>query len=407
MGQFRAFLRVAHDLDPGLAPGGKSAEGLGPVTVEGYEKMIRKFVRDTGEVFPRSQSVASAIMSFHQKGTSFSHIRNFRVAAEWYMKFWGCPIHLLKSKRPQRAIREFLTQEEVRTLFKACRSLRETAIVATLAYSGIRSRELSRLNVSDVDFDHANLLVRDGKGLKDRIVFISQRCCQVLRAYIRGTQRGAQDILFSNDPAILRRTLRRVAKRSGISKRIHPHIFRHSLATNLLMNGCDLLTIQKELGHSSIKTTLLYLQFTPEMFRQKYDAFCPRYLEEGTSQRSTQNVGSSAVAPIPHLGPEVSASWRNGRRNRDGFLPIHERQRQGMAYLRTHGSMTNRVYRDMTGVTAKTAYLDLLDLCGHQTIRREGHGRSARYIRWDALSNLQHGQPPLSHALGLEDGRGD
>lgn len=152
MREFRTFLRVAHNPDPGLGPGGKGAEGLSPVTVEGYEKMIRKFVRDTGEAFPGSQSITDAIMSFHQKGASFSHIRNFRVAAEWYMKFWGYPLHLLKSKKPQRAIREFLTEEEVRTLFKACRNLRETAIVATLAYSGIRSREQSRLMVSDVDF---------------------------------------------------------------------------------------------------------------------------------------------------------------------------------------------------------------------------------------------------------------
>lgn len=380
---FCAFLRVAHDPDPGPEASARGGVGLGPVTVEGYEKMIRKFIKDTGEVFPHPQSITDAIMSFHQKGMSFSHIRNFRIAAQWYMKFWGTPIRLLKSRKPKRVIRDFLTQEEVRALLKACRSLRETAMVATLAYSGLRSRELSRLTVSDVDFDHDNLLVRDGKGLKDRIVFISQRCGEILRTYIQQTQKAAQDLLFSNDPGIMRRTLGRIAKRSGLAKRIHPHIFRHNLATNLLMNGCDLLTIQKELGHSSIKTTLLYLQFTPEMFRRKYDAFCPRYLEEAE----------------PHLGPGAPVSWRNGRCNGKDLHPIHARQKQGTGYLQTHDAMTNRVYRAMTGVTAKTAYLDLLDLCRRQTILREGSGRGARYIRGDAPLIAQTGSMTIPDEL--------
>jgi len=198
MDEFSAFLRVAHDGPSAPSePSGPcraqelpvrfqnlAPEGLGPVTVEGYIKMLRKFVRDTGEICPCRETITAAMMSFHKREMSFSHVRNFRVAMEWYMKFWDDPIQLLKAKKPQRAIREFLTEEEVRKLLSATKNLREQAIVATLAYSGVRAKELCRLKPSDVSFENKNILVREGKGLKDRIVCISAGCMEILRKYI-------------------------------------------------------------------------------------------------------------------------------------------------------------------------------------------------------------------------------
>jgi integrase len=211
MRDFASFLRVAHEPSSlarlqQTAPSpygsaGRQRDALGPVTVEGYLKMIGKFVRDTGEIFPCKKSIADAIMRFHEGGRSYSHIRNFRIAAEWYMEFWGDPINLPHARKPARVIREFLEEAEVRAILKACKTSRETAIVATLAYSGLRIRELSCLAVSDIGWHDKSLLVREGKGLKDRIVCVSQACIDILRAYVQDKKKSRRIPFLQAHPA--------------------------------------------------------------------------------------------------------------------------------------------------------------------------------------------------------------
>lgn len=156
----------------------------------------------------------------------------------------------------------------------------------------------------------------------------------------------------------MRRTLRRIARRSGTPKRIHPHIFRYSLATNLLLNGCDLVTIQNQLGHSDIRVTMLYVQFTPKIFRRQYDAFCPDYLGGGRPSASVEDSRLSR-------GADDAA--------------ISERQKWALGFLAAHGRITNRCYRASAGVSHETARADLNDLCLKGKIRREGGGRSVYY----------------------------
>lgn len=192
MRDFEAFLRVGHEPSSEARPqraaspygsAGRRWDALGPVTVEGYVKMIRKLVKDAAEIFPRKKSITEAIMRFHEDERSYSHVRNFSIAAEWYMEFWGDPISLPRARKPSRVVREFLEEDEVRALLRACKTRRETALVATLAYSGLRIRELSRLAVSDIGWREHSLLVREGKGSKDRIVCVAQACIDSLRAY--------------------------------------------------------------------------------------------------------------------------------------------------------------------------------------------------------------------------------
>lgn len=219
----------------------------------------------------------SYIVNLHNKKSSYSHIRNSSNGIEWYMRFWKNPIALAKPKKPQRLIREYLKKDEVKEIISFCRTLREKAIILTLAYSGVRLRELCTLRVSDINPIERSILVRDGKGSQDRIVYIPSKCVNGLERYIKKERGTWGDQIFQSQPSVIRRTVKRIARRTTIAKSVYPHIFRHSLAMNLLVNGCDLISIQKQLGHRNIQTTLIYVHSTPELLKNAYDKYCPKY----------------------------------------------------------------------------------------------------------------------------------
>jgi site-specific recombinase XerD len=156
-------------------------------------------------------------------------------------------------------------------------------LVLILAYSGLRAREVCALRISDVNLAERSILVRDGKGSQDRIVHVSEDCIKVMQKYLLSDHRKKAAFLFMNNtnnplsPYALRKTIKRITKRTTLEKRVYPHLFRHSLATNLLINGCNLLAIKEQLGHRNIQTTFVYLHSTPMIRRAMYDRFCPRY----------------------------------------------------------------------------------------------------------------------------------
>lgn len=253
-------------------------KGLGPVTVEGYVKMVRKFCRDIEAMYPAKEQILEYILALHARRKSYSHIRNLSNGVEWFMKYWNDPIVLEKQKRPRRLIRAYLLENEVKEIIAHCRTPREKAIIFTLAYSGIRLRELHSLRISDLNFAERSILVRDGKGSQDRIVYVSQICIDVLRQFIE--DKAPDDRIFRGQPSVLRRTVKRIVRRTSIRKNVYPHLFRHSLAMNLLTNGCNLLFIQQQLGHRHIETTLIYLHSSPEFLKASYEKYCPQYIDE-------------------------------------------------------------------------------------------------------------------------------
>ena len=202
------------------------------------------------------------------------------------MRFLGNPVKLAKPKKPRRIIRDYLTEKEIQKIIGRCKDLRERALILILAYSGLRARELCALRAGDINPAERLILVRDGKGSQDRIVHVSKGCTKVLQKYLSSSHKKRDGFLFANktnaqplSPYMLRKTIKMITKRTAIEKRVYPHLFRHSLATNLLINGCNLLAIQEQLGHRNIQTTLIYLHSTPMIRRAMYDRFCPMYGE--------------------------------------------------------------------------------------------------------------------------------
>ena len=138
-----------------------------------------------------------------------------------------------------------------------------TACVAVLAHTGLRAGECLDLLVQDLDLAAGRLLVRNGKGLKDRVVYLSPLASQAVRVYLGETPRPANSRLFrhANGRPIsyhwLYDQVGRLAAAAGVEQ-VSPHRLRHTLATQLLNAGMDITRIQKLLGHAFLNTTQIY-----------------------------------------------------------------------------------------------------------------------------------------------------
>ena len=158
-------------------------------------------------------------------------------------------------------------------------ALRDKAILELLFSTGLRVSELAALNRDSLDLARDEFSVR-GKGEKVRLVFLSPNAKHALKTYL--TKRDdIEEALFANtkkEPARLttrqiQRLIRFYAAKAGIAKKVTPHTLRHFFATDLLMNGADLRSVQALLGHSSISTTQIYTHLTDKALRDVHRAF--------------------------------------------------------------------------------------------------------------------------------------
>jgi integrase/recombinase XerD len=149
-------------------------------------------------------------------------------------------------------------------------ALRNRAIIYTLLDTGLRASELCNLEIRDIDFRNREIKVREGKGGKSRMVYVSSKAAKFIWRYL-SDRIGAAD----NSPVFaaqnelplgsrgLELMLQRLGKRAGV-RDVYPHRFRHTFAINYLRNKGDAYTLQRILGHSSMEMTKRYLQIANE-----------------------------------------------------------------------------------------------------------------------------------------------
>lgn len=191
-----------------------------------------------------------------------------------------------KSKRLPR----FFEYNELEELFDACdlgTSLgqRDRLLLEMLYATGVRVSELVNIKVSDIDEDGHSILVL-GKGNKERYVTYGDYCSEILDLYLSdgylklNTNKSCYLFLNNNGGNLTDRGVRyildRIIKHTSIQKNISPHMIRHSFATHLLNEGADLLSVQKLLGHESIKATQIYTHVTTDRLKEVYFRSFPR-----------------------------------------------------------------------------------------------------------------------------------
>jgi len=172
-------------------------------------------------------------------------------------------------------------EEELRFLDQAyAQGGRTGLMLQTLLETGARASELVQLRVEDVSLAERVIAIRHGKGDKRREVPVRRDLAQLLRLHI-GTRRAGP--LFASRqqgsgpvPYMLTRqrvgqVVRDVARAAGITKRVYPHLLRHTVATRLLALGMDITDLQRFLGHESIATTRLYAETTAATLQRRFD----------------------------------------------------------------------------------------------------------------------------------------
>ncbi|GAC1676990.1 MAG: site-specific tyrosine recombinase XerD [Steroidobacteraceae bacterium] len=194
-------------------------------------------------------------------------------------------------KSPRHRLREPLTQAEVEAVLAATSQsgelgVRDRAIIETLYATGIRSFECGRLTIYDVDTVNGTLLVREGKGKKDRLLPIGERACAWIDKYTSDLRpqllidANERTLFLSYRGAPLSNTtlgmmVRGYFKQVGITKLGACHLFRHAMATAMLDNGADIRYIQVLLGHSNLNTTTVYTHVSLAKLREVYVATHP------------------------------------------------------------------------------------------------------------------------------------
>ncbi len=281
--------------------------GRMPRTAENYEFYLNRFVEFAGDITP-NQITQEVLRKYRlwlnryrsESGENLAMITQsyHLIALRGFLKYFSrrdipslAPdkIELPKVHRKQVT---FLHYDEVTRLLEQVDTneesgLRDRAILELLFSSGLRVSELVNLNRDHINTKRREFMVR-GKGQKDRPVFISQSASDWVEQYLAVRQDTLAPLFISYSKNVtpdtsgdfrrlsarsIQRMISKYARLAGITKHVSPHTMRHSFATDLLMNGADLRSVQSMLGHSNIATTQIYTHVTDAHLKDVYEKF--------------------------------------------------------------------------------------------------------------------------------------
>lgn len=269
-----------------------------PKTRENYERYLKEFLSFSKIKSPEEisdSSVRNFRLAIARRNLKKITQNYYVIALRNFLKYLArrdikvlAPEKIELPKISQRQI-ETLEYQDLERLLHApkgngLRNLRDKAILETFFSTGLRLSELCNLS-RYIDLKRGEITVR-GKGDKLRVVFLSNGAKDAIGQYLakRGDTNEALFVSLSRSgevigkitPRAVERLIETRAKEAGIAKRIHPHQLRHSFATDLLINGADLRSVQELLGHSNISTTQIYTHLTNKELREIHQTFHAR-----------------------------------------------------------------------------------------------------------------------------------
>jgi len=256
-------------------------QGKALKTIDSYSRCLRQ-VAEYFDTCPDKLSAEQLKCYFLYLAThkSWSSVKTSRCAIQFFYKhLLGRPwvwVNIVKPPR-QQPIQDVLSITEVQAIINATRQLRYQVYYLTTYSLGLRLSETLNLRVSDIDRHLMQVHLRYTKSKRDRFVPLPQATLLALRRYWK-THRHPTLIFPGGKPPHIRegkamvmdkggvqKTIKLVAKECGISKNVHIHTLRHSIATHMLERGASLRSIQVFLGHSDPKTTAIYTRMTQEV----------------------------------------------------------------------------------------------------------------------------------------------
>ncbi|WP_246092734.1 tyrosine-type recombinase/integrase [Terrilactibacillus laevilacticus] len=186
------------------------------------------------------------------------------------------PTSKIKQPKTENLMGKSLTIEEIEMLRESCETLRQRAFIEVLYSTGSRLSEIQQLDIDDIDFQNMSTKVI-GKGSKEREVYLSYKAMYHLKKYL-DSRNDECDALFVTTRRPFRRMSNRaiereiniIGKNAKLTKRLYPHLLRHTFATLTLNNGADITAIQALLGHASPDVTLRYTRITEARKREQF-----------------------------------------------------------------------------------------------------------------------------------------
>ncbi len=185
----------------------------------------------------------------------------------------------IKPIRCQERVKEAISAIDMEKIRCACKSNRDRAIVETLYSSGCRVTELTKLKRDDISMENREIKIH-GKGGRERVSYLNAKAEHALREYWNSrTDDNPYAFVSVIRPyhnvtkECIENVVRNVGKRAGLNRRIHPHLIRHTVATDALSRGMSIAEIQRFLGHKSIDTTLIYAKVCDDDIKNNHKKF--------------------------------------------------------------------------------------------------------------------------------------
>ena len=256
-------------------------------------------------------------------GTQFGCLAPLKTFFKWLAKenhiLYNPASEITLPKLPKHLPRVILSIQEVEAILREAEpstasGLRDRAMLETLYSTALRRMELPALALYDVDLTRRLVMVREGKGKRDRVVPIGERAAAWMDKYLQEARPllliGDTESLFLTDygesmsPEYVAERVRRYMHFAGIKKPGACHLFRHACATHMLENGADTRFIQALLGHADLGTTQIYTRVSIDKLREIHDATHPAKLHRTTKPRRESSSAELLFAALEAEGDE-------------------------------------------------------------------------------------------------------
>lgn len=253
----------------------KTIEGKSPQTIRSYRYVLEDFLLNIN--MPLDQITPNDFRAFlyrlsQRKNVSNRTVNGRRVIINTFMQWLkdegyivSNPCANVKVVKYEEKPRQPLTDEELEMVREACEDERERAIIEVLYSTGCRVGELVNIKISDIDFDKRTVQLF-GKGNKHRVSYISAKAKRAIFAYLDEREDecpylfvGVRKPYKQLQKTGAEKIVRDIGERSELTRRLYPHLLRHTFATNYLLNsGGNVTELQKLLGHTKMDTTMIY-----------------------------------------------------------------------------------------------------------------------------------------------------
>lgn len=261
-------------------------EGKSQKTVSQYKRTIEKFSdvvrKNYNEIMV--YDIRLFLACEKQRGVSNRTLENTRAYLSAFFQWLSREELIFKnpclSVKPIKFVDKVklpFSSVDIDSLRSACNSLKERAIIEVLLSSGMRVSELTALKVSDVNFSNRSIHITNGKGAKERTVYINELALTHLQAYLLNRNIDGSFLFYNYKREQLnvggvRHILNVIGERANVDN-VHPHRFRRTFATGLASRGMNIQDIQHLLGHTSINTTMEYIYMNDDNVRASYLKF--------------------------------------------------------------------------------------------------------------------------------------